>query len=297
MEQKKKVVYCLANVNIRLEVSEKFRTTKDFITFQDDKGDCTYDVQLFPVEELSYQRSPVVYEERHLKVLKTSDGKYIRIYNEEKREDNPYAVSCFDKEQQQIKISYLQGYEKFFRVSEGYFAHIGWEYILLNAGCLILHAALIRTLYGAILFSGPSGIGKSTQAELWCRHIGAELLNGDRPILRKSKGIWSAYGSPYAGSSRICVNDSCPVRVIVMLKKSDTCRLRRLNQSEAFKAVFAGLTISTWDSGDMNKACDLAIQLTSEIEVFELSCTPDIRAVKILQNELMKGGREWTLEI
>ena len=51
--------------------------------------------------------------------------------------------------------------------------------IFADAGMLVLHSAYIVTRTGeGILFSGPSGIGKSTQAALWERFAGARTING-----------------------------------------------------------------------------------------------------------------------
>ena len=46
----------------------------------------------------------------------------------------------------------------------------------------------------AIAFSGPSGVGKSTQAEIWKQCFQADILNGDRALLRKADQGWKAYG-------------------------------------------------------------------------------------------------------
>ena len=78
-----------------------------------------------------------------------------------------------------------------------------------------------------MLIAGYPGIGKSTQADLWQRYEGAELLNGDRTVLRRIDGVWTAFGSPYAGSSNCFVNESRPVRAIVLLSQGSVCSLRR----------------------------------------------------------------------
>lgn len=58
--------------------------------------------------------------------------------------------------------------------------------ILADAGMLVLHSAYIVTRQGeGILFSGPSGIGKSTQAALWQRYGAAQTVNGDRDRQRR----------------------------------------------------------------------------------------------------------------
>ena len=75
--------------------------------------------------------------------------------------------------------------------------------ILADAGMLVLHSAYIVTRRGeGILFSGPSGIGKSTQAALWQRYGAAQTVNGDRALVRPDTGTVS--GVMYAGTSGIC---------------------------------------------------------------------------------------------
>ena len=142
------------------------------------------------------------------------------------------------------------------------------------------------TPLGGLLFSGPSGIGKSTQAELWQQYGGASLINGDRPILSRDELGWHAWGSPYAGSSRHFVNGSCVLRAVVLLKQAKSCTLRRLPGAEAFRRVFAGTTVNSWDKSSVQKVCRMAEQLVSELPVYELSCTPDRAAVELLRAEL-----------
>ena len=56
--------------------------------------------------------------------------------------------------------------------------------ILAGYGQLVLHSSYVLTQSGAaVLFSGPSGIGKSTQAALWQQYAGADVINGDRTLL------------------------------------------------------------------------------------------------------------------
>ncbi len=170
------------------------------------------------------------------------------------------------------------------------FAHLCFEGILIHEHRLCLHAACVRTQWGGILFSGPSGIGKSTQADLWCKHRGAEQINGDRPILSKGNEEWLAWGSPYAGSSNCHVNESCPVRAIVMLRQAGSCSLRRLSAKEAFRAVWSGLTVPAWDATAVEAACDLALELSTTVPVYEFDCTPDVAAVEFLEQGLEKEG-------
>ena len=75
---------------------------------------------------------------------------------------------------------------------------------MIRRDSMILHCAYIKYCGAAILFSAPSETGKSTQAGLWEKYRGSETVNGDRALLRKIDGRWTACGWPVCGSSEIC---------------------------------------------------------------------------------------------
>ena len=53
---------------------------------------------------------------------------------------------------------------------------------------LALHASLVEKDGFGVVFLGPSGMGKSTQAKLWKKYLDADFLIGDRPGMRKING-------------------------------------------------------------------------------------------------------------
>lgn len=211
---------------------------------------------------------------------------FLRSFFDAPRDLTPYAVSAWDADIRVIRVRYLSKGSHCFSELDSTLFHLGLERLFLLQERLCLHAACVRTDVGGILFSGPSGIGKSTQAALWCQHRSAVQINGDRPILSRSGSGWLAWGSPYAGSSRCHVNESCPVRVIVMLRQGKSCSIRRLSLPEAFRAIWSGVTVNSWDADQVRRASDLALELSASVPVLEFSCTPDIRAVEYLEQAL-----------
>ena len=215
-------------------------------------------------------------------------GGYQRMFRDAKRGNKPYAIGRYDWKKKYICIEYLPGSEEFVTEIGSCFFHIAWEALLMHEHRMMLHSACVETPFGGNLFSGPSGIGKSTQANLWCRYGNGRLLNGDRTVIHPEDGKWMAYGSPYAGSSRCYVNECCPIGAIVILKQDVHCNLRRLGIAEGFHKIFAGLTVNSWDREFVAFACDFAEALAEQIPVYELACTPEECAVRILESELQE---------
>ena len=150
----------------------------------------------------------------------------------------------------------------------------------------LLHASFIAYEGGAILFTAPSETGKSTQAQLWCDHAGAELVNGDRAAVRIIDGEVFACGTPFSGSSPVRRNVILPLKAIVYLSQAPANSICRLKGVRAFRYVWEGCTVNFWDRSDLELATNTVSEVVSRVPVYHLACTPDQRAVELLKNTL-----------
>lgn len=157
------------------------------------------------------------------------------------------------------------------------------EHHVVERGGILFHAAYIEHEGGAILFTAPSGTGKSTQAELWCRHRGAVLINGDRcAVMLTEKGA-VVHGVPYSGSSRVRKNRSLPLRGIVYLSQAPENRIRRLVGLRAFRSVWEGCCLNTWSPEAVDRCAQTVTELVQRIPVWHLACLPEESAVTELE--------------
>lgn len=196
----------------------------------------------------------------------------------------PYAMTRHGA--QEIRCYYLRDQEHRLRRSLHMCDLLGLERIFPLNQTMLLHCAFIRINGKALLFSGPSGIGKSTQANLWQRHTDAELCNGDRAALRLTDGQWWAHGLPYAGSSHVFRNVRAPCRGIVMLGQAPENRLWHLSPREAFASLYPQLTLHHWEKDTVECVSTLLVKLISQIPVYRLDCMPDESAVRLLHQEV-----------
>ena len=211
-------------------------------------------------------------------------GDVLRIFHFDTPESPAFAVTQLEAGGK-ADIFVLPGYEDRFSGTTGILNRIGMENFLLSKDAILLHAAFVACGGKGVLFTGPSGVGKSTQADLWEKHLGAEIINGDRAVLRKEAG-WTAYGSPYAGSSGIYRNENAPVSAIVVLKQAKENRLEKLTSRQAFPEVYSQLALCRWDRVFMEKATDLCLDLLQNVPVYRLSCLPAESAVDCLRKGL-----------
>ena len=173
------------------------------------------------------------------------------------------------------------------------------EYILHSAafcreiiqhGRFFLHASAVVCGGGAYLFSGPSGIGKSTHTAMWQKLFpGIQILNDDKPVIWPEKGHITAWGTPFSGRTDLQRNLGVPLMGICFLKQARENRIRPVAETEALALILN----NTWrpkDDKTMNLLLNGIQQVVEEIPIFELSCTRDPEAAQ-LSYATMKGMR------
>lgn len=166
---------------------------------------------------------------------------------------------------------------------------LGAEHLVTETGGFVLHCSCIDYMGSAVLFTAPSGVGKSTQAELWRSLRGTEIINGDRAVIRCAGDNIYACGIPFAGSSAYCLNRSLPLAAVVYLAQAPATSVRRLRGYEAFSRLWEGCSVNTWDRGDMRMVSELVTQVAGSVPVYYLPCTPDESAVTALETALKEG--------
>ena len=158
-------------------------------------------------------------------------------------------------------------------------------HVLLQEQRLVIHASYIAHEGYGMIFTAPSGTGKSTQADLWQKYRNAEILNGDRGVIGMREEEPYVFGFPMSGSSEYCVNRSLPLRCIVSLKQAPENRIRRLTGREALRVILNGTYADPKHPGDFSRSMNVAISLL-QTPVFELSCLPNVGAVEALEQAL-----------
>lgn len=162
------------------------------------------------------------------------------------------------------------------------------EILFANRDSFFLHSSVVSRRKSAILFTAPSGTGKTTQAELWEKHRLSHQINGDRALIRKTEKGWMAFGSPYAGTSKIYRNESAPIEAIVVIRQNPENRIKRLTPMESFRYLYSETVIPKWNPNVHKHMMDLIDNISREIPVVMFHCTPDSRAVDVLEHYLQE---------
>ncbi len=158
--------------------------------------------------------------------------------------------------------------------------------MLAEHGGVVLHSSYIITQRGeALLFSAPSGTGKSTQAELWRSYAGAKVINGDRALVKAENGV-TANGILFSGTSGISENVTAPLRAIVLLRQSEKNEIRSVSGKEAFMRLLPQCSYYPDEEENLRIATGILAEIISAVPVYDFGCVPDESAVSALSEVL-----------
>lgn len=168
-------------------------------------------------------------------------------------------------------------------------ASISLSQLLLSHNAFFIHSSFISVNGKAILFSAPCGTGKSTQASLWEKYRGAEIINGDKAGVLVENGVY-ACGVPFCGTSGICKNRTLPLGAIVFLSQSPQCHVEKLGGTDALQEILKNIYLDFLVPNEKLKFVDLAIEIINRVPIYRFGCTPDEDAVDILEKTLKDEG-------
>lgn len=151
---------------------------------------------------------------------------------------------------------------------------------------LQFHSSLISHQNSGIMFLGPSGIGKTTQAELWNQYRDALIINGDIVFVQETEKEFLGWGTPWHGSSPYCENTSVPLRAMVVLKQAKENSIRELTGFEKVSEVSNHVFYPQWLENGMELCLETLDHLLTAIPVYELSCRPDEDAVRLTEETI-----------
>ena len=277
--------------SFRLKFPEELVLPVDMEKFLVETDSVDYTYIITAVDILPEAEGELIVDRVDLQVFHTKEGLESRRIGV-KGEARPYA---FYRETAQNRAEvfvgrwYLAEVEKYEVV---FLSLLALERRLAEQPCLILHCAYTEYQGKAMLFSAPSGTGKTTQAGLWEQYRGSRTVNGDKALLEYDGKAWTANGWPVCGTSEVCENKKLPVGCIVMLSQAKLNQAWRLRPAEAFTSLYGQITMNRWDREELVKNLDLLERLVGKVPIYHLACDISEDAVKTLEQELVRDSSE-----
>jgi hypothetical protein len=155
---------------------------------------------------------------------------------------------------------------------------------LLKHDGIVIHASSIAWRNKGLLFSAPSGTGKSTHVRIWEKYFGDEVtvVNDDTPAIRYIDGTPMLCGTPWSGSSDKFSNIQVPIKAIVLLEQAPTNSIQKLSPLEALPMIMPRVFLPYFDKDLMERAYDIIDKIITQIPIYILRCTPEKKAMELV---------------
>ncbi|MDF1515909.1 MAG: hypothetical protein P1S60_19025 [Anaerolineae bacterium] len=148
---------------------------------------------------------------------------------------------------------------------------------------LIFHASGINDNGRGLVFAGHSGIGKSTQLNLWRDEMGVTALDDDRVAVRVTANNATCYGTPWKD---IVNNDTVPLSAIIVLEQAVENEIQRLTPAAAASLLAARAFLPYWDAALMRHALANLNAILAIVPVYQLRCRPERAVIPLVRSVL-----------
>ena len=274
--------YKIGNFTAEVRSASVFQDVEPFTRFMYDGEATDYSVNIEFSSDLPHKIENPYYSSQD-RVCDCENGVLRCCYKSHDSDNEFYA--CRTDDGKNINIVIDKKYSDMLR-ADVIFSLIGIEEIVAESNGCVLHSSFIEKDGGAILFTGPCAIGKSTQANLWRDYADAVVVNGDKTMIFEKNGVFYASGMPFSGSSKDCLNKVLPIKAIVGLQQAKSNAIRRVVSTEAFCELYKNCYPVPYSRELTGVIVDFVNSLISSVPVYDFACLADESAVRYLEREL-----------
>ena len=136
----------------------------------------------------------------------------------------------------------------------------------------LLHGAVIAIGEKAYMFVGRSGAGKSTHARLWQKYVpDAYVLNGDKPVVERTKNGFYMHGTPWMGKEGLGVNTSAKLEGFLFIRQAKENAVSALSRNEFTERLLSQIYLPKTGAAAL-AMLDIADGLVNGVPAYVLDC-------------------------
>ena len=166
-------------------------------------------------------------------------------------------------------------------------------HLLIPENTMLFHSSALMYRGQAVLFTAPSGTGKSTHTRLWRQVYGQQvtMINDDKPFVRLGRDGATVFGSPWQGKHNLGSNVQAPLKAICVIGRGLENRIQRISPRDAFPLLLQQVyrpeqpellaAILSWTG-----------RISEEIPVYRLTCNTEPEAAMVACRGIF--GENWS---
>ena len=154
----------------------------------------------------------------------------------------------------------------------------------------LMHCVAVDVDGVGVTFLAKSGVGKTTHMTNWRRLLGDRLtvVNGDKPLIRKTDDGFYAYGTPWSGKEELNTNTKTPLKKLCFIERAEENECVRLEGD-----LLQRLLVQTYRPSDVQalfKTLDLLGELVKNAEFYLIKCNKEPISAKVAFETVFKNN-------
>ncbi len=215
-------------------------------------------------------------------IFEHSEGLQIMVYNPENTSELQQ-VALYN-EQEQIWNIYTNKVadipDSCFYPMQYPLAPLILYYLTLNHDAILIHASGIFDGEKGRIFSGFSGVGKSTMAGLWNK-AGSSVINDDRLILRKLDGQYWLYNTPMY---YVDENKKAPLHHIYLPFHNAENTYEKLSGVRAIAELMAFCIQHGYREKNTSGLFQSILDLSQEVSIAKIGVVPTLEIIDFIKS-------------
>ena len=164
--------------------------------------------------------------------------------------------------------------------------------LLLPHNRFLFHGAAMLWQGKAFLFTGVSGVGKSTQLRHWMDLFPEEIevINGDKPIIELLDGGFFVHPSPWQGKENWGGRNTAPLGGIILLERGTDDQICRISPKDAAYPIFLQFLYLAKDAESVDLVCGYEEKMLMSVPVWKLTNTGTPASATLTHDHLIGEG-------
>ncbi len=155
-------------------------------------------------------------------------------------------------------------------------------------GAFVFHGSAVAVKEKAVVFTAPSGTGKTTHTRLWLKNVPESfVVNGDKPILRLVGGRVFICGTPWMGKENLGKNAVVPLAGICVLTRGSKNTIEPVPFLKVMPLLI-GQTYRPPEQEAMNLTLKYLETVAEKTPLYLLTCNTEDEAAAVSYNAMMK---------
>ena len=143
----------------------------------------------------------------------------------------------------------------------------------------MMHASCAFDGQRGRMFSGFSGVGKSTMSRIWAE-AGNTIINDDRLIIRELENKFFVYNTPMYYKD---IPKKAPLNAVYLIHHSPENKIQKLKGALAASRTMAFCIQNNYDQNFVAERLDFFVQLAAAVDIYDLGFVPNASVIEFIK--------------